>query len=696
MKKFILTVCCLFLMAASSFAQQSGNVTETMSWTLTTDGTLTISTSLSGEWMPNNNSPWLDYASEIKTIVINKGILSVGSSAFSNCTNLISVSLPEGITTINSYAFSGCTSLVSISLPASLTTIWDAIFTGCSKLTSINVSTESTSFKSVDGVLFDKNMKSILTYPAGKPESSYTIPNGVACIEKFAFNGSSSLTTVTIPGSVEKICWQAFAGCSLLNSIVIPEGVKIIETWVFYNCTALSDISIPSSMTSIGENAFLNCKSLTSIVVAAENMYYKSDDGVLFDKNMTTLIIYPRGKQGEEYTIPQSVEHIAKNAFNKASIASISIPEGVISIDEHAFYGCDQLEVISLPESVLRVGDDAFYDTRWYWNQPDGPVYLNGVLLSYKGTMSDNASINVAAGTRVIAASALDNSHTLVSVSLPEGLVSIGRSAFAYSALLEEINIPASVTRIEEWAFDGTAWYENQPDGVLYINKVLYKYKGKMPSATTIDVTAGTVAISGNAFYDCSSLTSITFPESLENIGKSAFWRCNSLTSIVFPEGLVSIENSAFDNCGSLSSVTFSSSITSIGAYAFSIRKLTKMIVKAEIPPFINYYTFYLVNRTIPVYVPDESLAAYQAHPLWKEFNLRPISSASVKENATDNISVYTEGGNIIITGIENPQVMVVDMTGKITASGRMNVVALPHGNIYVVHVAGRSFKIKN
>ena len=132
---------------------------------------------------------------------------------------------------------------------------------------------------------------------------------------------------------------------------------------------------------------------------------------------------------------------------------------------------------------------------------------------------------------------------------IENGVTSIGRSAFYYCTGLTSITIPESVTSIGGLAFYGTPWLNNQSDGLIYIGKVCYGYKGKMPENTTIIIKEGTTSIGGSAFESCTGLTSITIPESVTSIGERAFSGCTGLTSITIPESVTSIGNSAFSRC---------------------------------------------------------------------------------------------------------------------------------------------------
>ena len=354
-----------------------------------------------------------------------------------------------------------------------------------------------------------------LTGYVTKPTGTLTIP--------------ATVTNESTEYSVTSIGSSAFSRCSQLTAVTIPEGVATIGSSAFESCSSLTAVTIPASVTNIGSWVFDYCSALTAIHVAEGNTAYSSEDGVLFNKDKTTLVCYPIGKTETTYTVPATVTTIETSAFEDCT--------------------------------------------------------------------------------------------ALTQVTLPEGLTNISNMSFEGCAALAQINLPNSLT-----------------------------------------------SIANRAFYGCTSLTEVTLPDGLTKIEFYTFYDCSALEKVTLPEGITYIGNEAFKNCSAL----------------------TEMTVLATTPPTLGTDVFLNVSRTIPVYVPAASLAAYQAAAVWNEFNLQAIGTTGLP-TAVMPESIRMHGGLL-----HNPQQLhltLYDMQGRQVYSGTDATVSQPAG-VYVLRCAGASGKV--
>jgi len=321
---------------------------------------------------------------KLNSVSIPKTVKEIGKFAFRGCANLSKISIPNSVISIDNFAFSCCISLNSIYIPYSVSNIKGNVFEACENLTGLAVSTLNPAFKSSGGVLFDKTMETLVSFPTGKITGDYiipdtvkrigesafadcinlysvSIPDSVKQIDESAFHGCFGLTNITFSNSVVNIVELTFASCKNLRSFTIPNSVTNIEDSAFCDCENLSSITIPESVLRIEHSVFDLCPNLTNLIVNESNPNYSSQNGVLFDKTMEKLIKFPTGKISNHYKIPASVKEIADSAFSYSKeLFSVDIPNSVERIGRTAFTDCTDLNKVFIPDSVKIIGAMAF------------------------------------------------------------------------------------------------------------------------------------------------------------------------------------------------------------------------------------------------------------------------------------------------------------------------------------------------
>ena len=464
----------------------------------------------------------------IPSSISGNTVTTIGSSAFSNITNLTSITIPNTVTNVNKSAFSGCTGLTSVYYTGDVAG-WCGISFGGS---------------SANPLYYAGNL-----YIGGSLVKDLVIPDSVTSIGDYAFDGCSSLTSVTIPDSVTSIGYDTFRGCTGLVSVSMGDGIKSIGSWGFTNCSGLTSITIPDSVTSIGNSAFEGCGGLQTLVLGegiatigsaafsgctnlnlinwnAVNVADFTVEGTAFGTVGTT-------GNGVSLIFGENVERIPSYALQGATgIKNISIGNKVSTIGRDAFWGCSSVVSITMGSGVVDIGEEAFRDCT-----------------------------------------------SLPSIIIGDSVTSIGGSAFSGCSGLTEINwnaVSVSDFSYESGVFDdagsaGSGTTVTFGDTVQKIPAYLFSASSYVyrPNIKSVTIGNSVTSIGSNAFQDLYDLTSVTIGNSVTSIGSFAFNRCGGLTSIVIPDSVTSIGADAFSSCSGLTSVTIGSGVTSIGGAAF-------------------------------------------------------------------------------------------------------------------------------
>ena len=301
--------------------------------------------------------------SELADLTIPEGVTEIGESAFDHCTALTSVTVPGNVQHIGESAFSSCDNLASVVVEDGVQSIGAYAFDWCSNLESITLSDSVTS---IGDQAFARTALYNEWYDKSELCSVLYIGNHLIKADEWAVNkgiaeGTTTSDYAVKPGTVT-VADAAFYGCDALTSITLPDSVQSIGSKAFASCYGLTSITIPKNVTNLGEGAFLTCTGLTEIRVDPENTAYISENGVLYNKEKTELVCYPKNKPDTSFALPEGVTSLAVGAFERCrNLTSIFLPDGLTSIGQEAFNTCDALTSIRLPDGVTTIGGYAFF-----------------------------------------------------------------------------------------------------------------------------------------------------------------------------------------------------------------------------------------------------------------------------------------------------------------------------------------------
>ena len=403
-----------------------------------------------------NKTTLLAYPSATGDVTISDSVTSIGEYAFSGCNSLASVTIGDSVTSIGYYAFYNCSSLVSVTIPDSVTSIGYDAFYNCSSLESVTIGDSVTS------------IGSSAFYNCSSLESVYITDLTAWMNIKFENASSNPLYNGA----------DLYLDGSLVTDLVIPAGMTSIGKYAFYNCDSLESVTIPDSVTSIGEGAFSGCDNL-EITINTDDKYLYSEDG-------TTILLCD------------------------SSVTSVIIPENVASINSGAFACCRNVETIETGDTLMSLSGLPITSALKSITIGNGVTSINENRFKNRSNLE---SVTIGNSVMLIGNYAFSGCSSLASVTIPDSVTSIGYNAFRDCSSLESVTIGNSVTSIDSYAFENcnnlasvhitdlTAWknieFENVTSNPLYYGAKLYLNGSLAEFTVTFDAVGG--SLSGEA-----------------------------------------------------------------------------------------------------------------------------------------------------------------------------------------------------
>ncbi|MBR5825733.1 MAG: leucine-rich repeat domain-containing protein [Clostridia bacterium] len=573
---FILMLCLAVCLGMSASAKDdlatTGQCGDNVYWTYDSlTGELVISGT--GDMYDYRNfidySPFYDV--DIKSIIVEVGITSIGDGMFEHCDSLEEVVIPDGVTRIGDRAFGSCTALSNVTIPYGVKSIGDGAFSSCYEFTNV------------------------------------TIPDSVTSIGINAFLACKNITNIVIPDSVINLGRGAFDRCSAATSITIGNNVRSIGGSTFNDCDKVESIYIPASVTGIESSAFSDWHSLKEIIVDENNENYISEQGILFNKDKTQLVKYPSSKEGTIYTVPESVEQFGdyevfghckyleeivigskvtslgdfmfqdcenlKNIelsddlttinlgsfWGCSNLKDIIIPDSVTIIEQNAFKGCSSLTLIEIPKNVASIEEEAFgrcitLENIFVDEQNDYYCDENGVLYS----KDKSILVQYPAGKK-------DLNFTLnINTSV------IGEYALAYNAYLETVELNRTLTEIKPNAFSNYSsniycygeaynWIEiftNENNQLIVNANVLcYYFEDEVLIVSGITGNTNIKTTSYHPWSQYATLTKQILIKDIFSVESNAFSDFENLTTVIIDSDDTRILSGAFKNCANLNMV---------------------------------------------------------------------------------------------------------------------------------------------
>jgi len=426
------------------------------------------------------------------------------------------------------------------------------------------------------------------------------------------FESSVFLTKVVFPDTLREIGHGTFMCCDKLNNINLPEKLEAISSFAFSGCESLESIIIPANVSYIGGSAFQNCDSLEKFEIDEQNAHFTVIGGVLFSKDKTKLVSFPCGNKNKNYIVPNGVKVICDGAFAGSKIQNITFPTSLDVIEDWAFRGCYDLEMLYIPDSVVEIGELAF---EFCTNIKKVRLSNNLKALNRQvfGSCNNLKELEIPASVKTIEETALAWAYNLEKLTLCDGLEEI-KDDLKYTKI-RKLHIPKTVKEIEsglailgrselnkiEYEVDKENPFFCAVDGSLY-SKDKTRLVAVFPIQKEKFVVPNGVQIIEQYVFQELDFEQIFLPDTLTTIGHRCFENCKKIREITLPKSLKFLDFRVFDDC----------------------EKLEKITILATTPPELTQpsadcWKFLGDAKNVTLYVPIESLEIYKKTARWNE-----------------------------------------------------------------------------
>ena len=513
----------------------------------------------------------------LTTVTVPEGVVSIGDYAFANCKSLTSITLPSTLKTIGASAFEGCSQLAEITLNDGLSTIGKSAFKNCTSLTQVNIpdnveNVDDYAFEgcaALNSATFGANVGRLgvsAFYNCQKLES-VTFGDGFGLIGasafgyKYEYTVSYNATTGVATSETYKKLDGEENSCIKLKNINFLGTVEAIDQYAFAY-TGVTQATLPVGA-KLNRYVFAYCPNLTSVVINGDNLnwvklYNGKEDTIsnsyIFAYNpslsqveikegvtsMGTAYFYKSGNGDMQVSWPTTLTTVPNNTFYGNGISSIILPEGVTKIGDYAFYGgykkYSNIASVKLPSTLTNIGNYAF-------------------------SRSKIVSIDLPA-LETLGYSIFEESELLESVTLVEGMTKIGEKMFFGCSKLAQITIPSTITT---WGGSTVGAFEKTgitsvtlPEGLTSVGA--YAFRGL--KITEINLPSTITKLDNGAFANCDLIESVTIPANITTFSSGVFKGCTSLTTVEFAEGFTRISSGMFDGCTSIKTLIIPTTVT--------------------------------------------------------------------------------------------------------------------------------------